>query len=274
VGNKLLYISPKKIILSIIYITMKNIKLISAIIITNNEEKRIADCLKSLEWVDEIVVVDSFSEDNTENICRQFNCNFLQRAFDSFDKQKNFALDKATGQWILSIDADERISKELAKEINETINQQTDISGFIIPRRNYLFGKRIKYTWGEDALLRLFLRQAGRFCSSIHEKVEVTGKIGYLKNPILHYNSKDIREYVEKNNLYTTLEAQRKFANGEKFNLIKALLSPVRIFLFRFFKLKGYKDGIAGFILSALLAFFSAEIHFKLWEIWNCKKEK
>lgn len=253
---------------------MKNIKLISAIIITKNEEKRIADCLRSLDWVDEIIVVDAFSTDSTESICKQFNCKFFQRPFDSFDRQKNFALDKAAGQWVLSIDADERISQELAEEIHEIINHNTDIQGFIIPRKNYLVGKRIKYTWGEDALLRLFQHHAGRFCSPIHEKVEVNGKIGYLKNPMLHFNSKNIREYIEKNNLYTTIEAELKFANNEKFSLIKTLLSPMRVFLFRFFKLKGYKDGLAGFILSILLAFFSAEIHFKLWELWNNKKEK
>lgn len=246
---------------------------LTAVIITKNEEKNIERCLQSILWVDEIIVVDSFSCDKTVEMCKTYTKHVFQRDFDNFQNQRNYALEKATGEWILSVDADEVIGERLKEEIQAAVREPCPYEGFYIPMESYLFNRRVKYVWGTNYLLRLFRRDRGRFSSPIHEKVKVDGPVGYLKTPFQHYNSDNLEQFIQKNNLYTTLEAQKKFEGGERFNPLKTVFSPLRIFLFRYFWLRGYKDGALGLLLSALLALFNLFIHMKLWEISSSKTD-
>jgi glycosyltransferase involved in cell wall biosynthesis len=245
---------------------------ISAIIITRNEEQRIEKCLRHLSWVDEIVVVDSHSEDRTLAICKVYTDRVYQRAFDSFQNQKNYALEMARGDWILSVDADEIIGNELRDEILETIKNPGPKKGFLISRANYLLKKPVRYVWGKDIFLRLFMKTEGTFVGSVHEKVVVDGPVGEILRPLFHYNSDSLEEFIQKNNFYTSFEAKKKYESGERFSSAKAILAPFRIFLFRYLILKGYRDGSLGLILSVLLAIFNFFVHLKLWHL--CKEDK
>jgi glycosyltransferase involved in cell wall biosynthesis len=246
---------------------------ISAIIITKNEEPRIQRCLQHLSWADEIVVVDSYSTDKTLSLCEAYTNRLYQRQFDTFHSQRNFAIDHATMEWILSVDADELIDESLRNEIKETLANPDEFNGFLIPMESYLFKEPVRYTWGRNLLLRLFRREKGRFVNPIHEKVKVEGRTGVLKNPLYHYNSDSLEQFIQKNNLYTTLEAKQKYDAGERFNSTKAILSPLRIFFFRYIRLKGYKDGPLGLALSILLAIFNIFVHLKLWQLCRVNRK-
>lgn len=241
---------------------------LSVVIITRNEAARIRRCLEGVAWADEIIVVDSGSTDGTDAVCREFTSKVYRREFDTFDRQKNFGLELATGQWILSLDADEVVSPALREELLATLSRDGDgCNGFVLRRQNYLCGHPILHTWGRDALVRLVRRGRGRFSGAVHEKLQVDGPVGELKQPLLHFNSDSLHEYIAKNQAYIGLEAQRRYQRGERFSMVRALLSPLRVFLFRYVRLRGFRDGTMGFILCVLLAFFTFLIHARLWEL-------
>lgn len=233
---------------------------ISAVIITHNEEKNIKDCLESIKWVDEIIVVDSFSIDNTERICKKYSpkLKFYKRAWQGYSNQKNFGINKAKSKWILSLDADERITPQLKEEILKAIQNQKDIKGFYIPRKNYYFGKWIR--WGgnyPDYQLRLFQKNYGRFKNVIlHEGVFVNGKTTKLKNPMLHFTYKNVDDYFKRFIKYTELEKEILITKKIKINIFTIiyyiLLFPLKKFISRFIFKLGFLDGIDGFIVIML----------------------
>lgn len=243
---------------------MKENKL-SVIIITYNEEKNIRECLENISWADEIVVVDTFSKDRTVEIAQEYTNKIYKRKFDSFEKLRNYALALAQGDWVLFLDADERITPQGRKEIESAIKKE-EFDGFYLPRKNYLVGHSINYVWGTDEHLRIFRKNKGKFEGIVHEKAKVKGKICKLKIPFLHFNASNWKEYILKNELYATLEARKKFLKGERFNILKLILSPIHVFFIRYFQNKGYKDKITGLILSILLSYFTFRIHYKLWK--------
>lgn len=241
---------------------------VSLVIITKNEAPRIRLCLESARWADEIVVVDSGSTDGTVEICREFTDKVIERGFDTFEAQKNFAVEQTTGEWILSLDADEVLSPEASQEIrSKVIDNGSGYVGYVLRRENYLCGTRIRHVWGHDRQLRLFQKGKGRFCGSVHERVMVHGDVGELIHPLLHYNSVNLWKFLAKNELYTNLEARRKYESGERLNLAKSLLSPVRVFFFRFVTLGGYRDGTMGLVLSMALAYFALRVQWKIWRM-------
>ena len=245
---------------------------LSTIIITKNEELRIEKCLQHLSWVDEIVIVDSYSTDRTLSICKTYTDRVYQRNFDSFENQKNYALGLSRYDWILSVDADEIVGDQLRDEILSAINNPGINEGFMVRRENCLFNCPVRYVWGEDAFLRLFLKNRSKFVGSVHEKVLLDAPIGRLRSPLFHYNSETMEEFIQKNNLYTSFEAKKKYESGERFSPLKALFAPFRIFVFRYFMLKGYRDGSLGLVLSSLLAVFDFLIHLKLWQLHKGEK--
>jgi len=237
---------------------------LSVVIITYNEEKNIRGCLENISWADEIVVVDTFSKDKTVEIVQEYTDKIYKRKFDSFEKLKNYALTLAQGDWLLSLDADERITPQGRKEIESAIKKK-EFDGFYLFRKNYLVGHPINYVWGPDMHLRLFRKDKVKFEGLVHEKAKVKGKVDKLKNPFLHFNASTWKEYILKNELYASLEAKKKLLRGERFNILKLFLSPIHVFFFRYFQNKGYKDKIIGLILSILLSYFTFRIHYKLW---------
>jgi glycosyltransferase involved in cell wall biosynthesis len=245
---------------------------ISVILATYNEEKNIKDCLESVkELADEIVIVDGTSTDKTVEIASHYTKKiFIRENPLMFHKNKQYAIEKATGDWILYLDADERVSTSLKKEIKSAIrNPKSEINGFWIPRKNIIFGKWIRYTgWWPDYQLRLFRRgKAFLPCKSLHEQPQLTGKAGYLKNPLVHYNYQTVSQFVQKlNKLYTENDKNIFLSEGKKFNWQDVIHFPSNEFLKRFFLEEGYKDGFHGLVLSIFQAFSSFVTFAKIWE--------
>jgi glycosyltransferase involved in cell wall biosynthesis len=245
---------------------------ISAVISAYNEEKNIERCLKSLGFADEIVVVDNSSTDKTAEIAKKYTDKIFKQKNDPklIDLQKNFGFSKATNEWILSIDADEEVSEELAKEIKSIINNhKSAISGYWIPRKNIIFGKFIEHTgWYPDPQLRLFKKGMGKFVKAhVHESIKLEGESAYLKEFLIHHHYENISEFLKKTiNIYAPNEAQEYLDKGYVFSYSDAIRFPINEFLSRFFARKGYKDGFHGLMLSFLMAFYHFIIFALLWE--------
>ncbi len=227
-------------------------KMISVIIIVKNEQDKIGNCLESVRWADEIVVVDSGSDDDTLEICRQYTDQITVSEWSGFGPQKNKALALATQPWILSIDADERVSDELREEIIAAIARDSDIGAYLLPRSSSFCGRMMQYSgWHPDFILRLFKKDQAKFSDdSVHEKVITSANTDRLKNPLLHYSFDNYQQVVEKMNLYSTLAAEDKFKHGEKSTLFKAVSRGFWTFLRTYIFKLGFLDGKQGFTLS------------------------
>lgn len=244
---------------------------ISIVISAFNEEKMIEDCLKSAKLVaDEIVLVDNTSQDSTVQIAKKYTDKIFIRPNDPvmLNKNKNFGFSKATGDWIISLDADERITKELAVEIKKVV-LGNDYNGWEIPRKNIIFGKWIEHSiWWPDYNLRLFKRGFGKFAQKhVHEKLDVKGEIGKVENPMVHYNYQTVSQFIRKlDKTYTESEAQNFLASGKSINWYDAIRWPIDDFIKTFFFQKGYQDGLHGLVLSELQAFYAFIFFAKVWE--------
>lgn len=242
---------------------------ISAVVITYNEERNIQRCLESLSWVDEIVVVDSFSQDRTKKIASTFTDKIFDLEWQGFGKQKEFARQKASYDWVLSIDADEVISEKLKEEIKTAVEQNNPVDGYYIPRLSNFLGRWIKHSgWYPDYILRLFRKHQARFDDSpVHEKLILDGKAGFLRNEIRHYTDPDISHYLLKMDKYTTLSAKKLLAEGKSLTLFDLLFRPIAI-LFKMYLLKsGFLDGWQGFLLASFSSFHVFVKYAKLWHL-------
>ena len=244
---------------------------ISVTIVTLNEEENIERCLKSVKtFADEIVLVDSGSTDRTVGFATEYGVKVYYRKFDNYANQKNFAMEKASGKWILSLDADEEISPELATEIkSQTSNLKSSIVAYSIPRKNIIFGKFIRYTRWQPELDRhiwFWKKGKGTWVGDVHEEVIVKGEVGKLKNAKIHYQYKKVREFIDMINGYSEFEANEKVKNGVKFSYIRLFYDPVYIFLVRYFYRLGFLDGWRGFVLSYLMAIYQMIVWIKVWE--------
>ncbi len=247
---------------------------LSVLIIAGNEEKNIKDCLESVKWAEDIIVIDSESKDRTIEIAKTYTQNVFINKWEGFAAQRRFSLSKAKNDWVLSLDSDERVSPELKEEIIHTIKTQTDIVGFYIPRRNYFLDKIIKSCrWYPDYQLRLFkLKSAGVSDRKVHEGFFVEGKTGKLKSDIIHFTHQSIHETILKINSYSTLNAEER-VNGKKVKSYHLVLNPFAAFLNHFISRKGYKDGIHGLMVSLIHAMTNMLTYMKIWELQH-KQEK
>ncbi len=247
--------------------------MISTVIITKNEENNIRRCLDSVKWSNEVIVVDSGSTDNTVNISEQCGVKVFTNQWRGYGYQKNFAIDKTTNDWILSIDADETVTSELQKEIEMVIQNPGDCVAFKMPRKLIFQGKFLR--WGgcyPNYQIRLFLKNKARFnFDLIHEKLVVNGKIGCLKGSLLHYSYRDLSDYLQRINLYTTLDAQKRFSRGKKFYFWYYIQPVFRFFSMYFLRL-GFLDGLKGLNWAILSSFYNFIKFQKLKELWNGKK--
>lgn len=225
--------------------------MLSVIIITKNESEHITRCLKSVSWADEIIILDSGSTDNTVSLCQKFTPHVYETDWPGFGPQKQRTLDKATGNWVLSIDADEKISEELKAEIQQAM-QQTNIQGFNIPRLSSYCGKQIKHGgWWPDYVLRLFQRSAGHFTDDlVHERAIVKGSLQNLKNPILHEAFINPDEVLHKVNSYSTLGAKKLFNKGKSTSLGSAILKGFWSFFKTYILKASFLDGTHGLMLA------------------------
>jgi glycosyltransferase involved in cell wall biosynthesis len=220
-----------------------------------------------------MVVVDAQSTDDTKKIAFQFTDKVFDLKWEGFGAAKRFAKNRASGEWILSVDADEVVSDELREEIQKTINSQDPLDGYYLPRRSSFLGQWIKHGgWYPDWVLRLFKKDKGEFTPRlVHEEVKVEGRCGYLKNHLLHYTDPDFDHYLRKLNQYTTLNALQLIREGEKANLWDLLLRPPAAFIKMYVLKKGFLDGREGLILSVSSAFHVFAKYVKLWHLNRSK---
>ena len=246
--------------------------MLSVIILTHNEEKHIRDCIASVrEFADEILVLDDYSTNRVPAIAREMGARVEQRKLDNFPNQRNYAIDLAHGDWIFFIDADERATPALGKEIQSLVtNSQSPFVGFWIPRRNIIFGKEIRYTgWSPDYQPRVMNKHKARFDPErqVHELILWDGEVGYLREPLIHYNYETLAQFRAKQIKYTRYEAQVWFNAGKRARWRGAIGQPVREFFRRYVSLQGWRDGGHGLWLSALMAYYA-------WVRWNMLRKK
>lgn len=241
---------------------------ISVVIITKNEEASIRRCLESVSWADEIVVLDSDSSDRTAEICRELGAKVsVAREWPGFGQQKNRALDMATGDWVLSLDADEWVTPELGKEIRAAVSQTGNASAFRIPRLSSFCGRLMRHSgWWPDHVVRLFRRGAARFSDDIvHERVIVEGEMGALSNPLMHETYVALEDMLEKFNNYSTLGARMLHERGVRGGLFKGVLHGVGAFVRTYLLRRGFLDGREGFMLAVANAEVTYYKYAKLW---------
>lgn len=236
--------------------------MISAVVLTKNEEKNIGECLKTLQWCDEIVVIDDYSTDKTIGVIRGFRGIgekvkiFSRKLGGDFSAQRNYGLEKARGEWVLFVDADERVTAALAKEIGG-IGEFRGIEGFYIKRRDFLFGKWLKHGETRDIrLIRLIRKGAGRWERRVHEKLRILGEVGDLREPLLHYPHQSLTEFLEDINFYTDLDAKEFYQNYRRDD-ISIVFYPLAKFVQNYFLKLGFLDGMAGFLQATLMSFHS-----------------
>jgi glycosyltransferase involved in cell wall biosynthesis len=247
---------------------------ISVIIITYNEEENIRECLEGVKWADEIIIVDSFSTDKTLQICKDYTDRIFQRKWEGFGFQKQFALEQTTLDWVLSIDADERVSGELEEEILSNKNT-LDKDGYCMPFKFYWLGKQLRFGGcGKERHIRLFRREKAKFQGLIHEKLLIDGEIGYLKNPIIHVSYKNIENYFNKFNLYSTMIANQRFKEGRKIPFVFQIFASICDFFNRYIFKLGFLDGMPGFLWASFSSFHRLVKYAKLWEMQKEQKER
>jgi glycosyltransferase involved in cell wall biosynthesis len=243
---------------------------LSVTIITFNEEENIRDCLENINWADEIIVVDSFSTDRTVEICRQYTDKVIQRKWPGHVDQKQFALEQAVGGWILSLDADERLSEGAIREVQEVIKGgEASVDGYIFPRRTYYLGRWINYGgWYPDRKLRLIRKGAAYWSgTNPHDKLITKGPTKHLENDILHYSYRDISHQLETVDSFSRIVADIWHKEGKKVGLFSLLIRPLASFFRTYFWKRGFLDGMPGFIVSTITSYYVFLKYAKLWEL-------
>ena len=242
---------------------------LSVTIIAWNEEERLRACLESVAWAEEILVVDAESTDKTVQVAREFTDRIWVRPWPGFAEQKNFALDQATCEWVLSLDADERVTPELRERISRIVRANGPGDGYSIPRKNIFWGAWVRHGGlYPDYQLRLFRRAAGRFVdSAVHESVVVEGHVERLAEPLLHHSYRGLDDFVARSNRYSTLAAREIVKRGGRARLIDLALRPLGRFLSMYVLRGGFLDGWRGFVLAVLYANYVFLRVAKTWEL-------
>ncbi|MEM7334595.1 MAG: glycosyltransferase family 2 protein [Chloroflexota bacterium] len=242
---------------------------LTAVILTLNEASHIKTCVESLSWADEVVVFDSYSEDDTVKIAQQAGATVFQSKFENYAQQRNAALDAITTDWVFFVDADERGNEAVAQEIRDKITNFPE-SAWHIPRHNYIFGQlTLGAGWFPDYQLRVLKHTKVRYYRPVHEIAEVDGEIGYLDNPIVHYNYVDPPHFHQKQRAYSTYDAKILMENGIRPKPQNFILQPLRQFYWRYVTLDGYKDGWHGLRLSLYMTYYEWVKYRKLAWFWR-----
>lgn len=267
---------------------------ISVVVITKNEENNIRDCLDSARWADQIIVVDSESTDRTIEIAKEYTEKIFVLPFSGFGPQKNFGIDQSTSHWILILDADERISQELKREIKELIGKprtpcirtglsvvrgkwsQEEPIAYRIPRHNFYYGVWVR--WGgiyPDYQIRLFRKGRAYYNdTAIHENLIFNGEIGTLSGHIDHYTEKTIEDHFKKFNLYTSLAALELQKTRKEVHWYNLFFNPLVVFLKKYFLKQGFRDGIHGLIIGVFASMYNFVKYAKLWEFLSQPKKE
>jgi glycosyltransferase involved in cell wall biosynthesis len=243
--------------------------MLSAIVIAKDEEKHIGDCLASLAFADEtVVLVDSQSADRTREIAGKFTPHVFVQEWKGYAETKRIAAGKARGDWILWIDADERVTPELAGEIKRNLERAPVQAAFRVKRKAFFLGKWIRHGgWYPGRVTRLFRKDRGRFNgAAVHEGLVIDGPVGDLNHPLLHYTDESLERYFRKFNEYTELAAREMAERGKPFRAANLFFRPFHLFMKMYVFRFGFLDGMEGFILAVLSAHYVMVKHAKLWE--------
>jgi glycosyltransferase involved in cell wall biosynthesis len=249
---------------------------VSVSIIAFNEATRIRPCLESVQWADEIVVVDSLSRDETVKICLEYTDQVIPQPWLGYGLQKNFALSQVKNEWVFSIDADERVTPELQKEIQTVLSDSPKVMGYYVPRKSFFLGKWIRFCgWYPDYNLRLFRKDRGRFKDRmVHECVDVDGPVGFLKGPLEHETYRSLDEYFERMHRYSSLGAMEMKKEKKSITVLDLFFRPPATFLKMYFFQQGFREGWRGFLLSCLYSMYTFSKYAKYWEMKRQDQEK
>ena len=249
---------------------------ITATVITLNEEHNIADALSSLSWADEIIVVDSESRDRTVEIAQGFTDRVFVRSWPGYSAQKNFAAEQSENDWIFSLDADERVSKELALAIQQLKGgPEPESAAYEMSRLTFYLGRWIKHSgWRPDYKRRLYHRKRSRWHGDyVHETLEADGYVGRLSGDLLHYTVRDASEHHLRMDRYTTLSAQQAYSLGKRASILSLLVLPCFVFLRSYILKLGFFDGLPGLAIARFAAHYEFLKNLKLWEMGMKREE-
>jgi glycosyltransferase involved in cell wall biosynthesis len=240
---------------------------LSVTIITLNEAANIEACLASVGWADDVLVVDSGSTDGTADLARATGARVIVRDWPGYAEQKNFAAGAATHEWILSVDADERVTPELREEIRQRLAGEPAEAGFRMPRVTWHLGRWIRTTdWYPDYQLRLYHRGRATWASRpVHESVSATGEVGRLRSDLQHFAYRDLSHHFATMERYTTLAAQDMRAHGRRAGVFDLTVHPAAAFFRNYILRRGFLDGTAGLIVSSMNAYYVFLKFAKLW---------
>lgn len=246
---------------------------ISAVILTKNEEDNIVDCIEKLSFCNEIIVIDDNSTDRTVEIAKNQGVKIIKHPLDNnFSQQRNFALTKAKCDWILFIDADERVSKQLKEEIIQTLSDNPSEKAYYIKREDFMWGKLLKHgETGNIYLLRLAKAHTGVWIGKVHESWVSESKAGELKNPIFHYPHVTISDFISEINFYSSIRAKELFDQKKKTNWFFITAYPKVKFIQNYIFRLGILDGIQGLMLAFFMSLHSFLVRGKLWLLWHKK---
>lgn len=247
--------------------------MITAIILSKNEEQNIGKCLESVKWCDEIIVVDDESTDRTLEIAKKYKATIYSHLLnDNFSAQRNFGISKTKHDWILFVDCDEVVSDALAYEISNAIQLKgqslRDYNGFYLKRSDFMWGKQLKYgETGNIKLLRLAKKDSGLWEGAAHEQWRIRGSVECLNNPILHFPHRTLEEFLKEINFYTDIRAKELKSSNANFFFLSVILYPIGKFLINYFIKRGFMDGIHGLVFAVVMSFHSFLVRGKLWQI-------
>lgn len=246
--------------------------MITAVVLSHNEEKNIADCLESLKWCDQILVIDDNSGDLTRELAEKEKAEVVSESLDgNFSKQRNLGLERARNEWVLYVDADERVPDSLRYEIQSVISDPMNpCSGFVVKRKDVMWGRQLRYgETGNAAFLRLAKRGVGKWEGLVHERWKIKGKIRRLSNPLLHFPHPTIAEFLEKLNLYTDIRSKELYEKKVRASFFSIILHTKAKFIQNYFVKRGVLDGIPGLMSAILMSFHAFLVRGKLWLLWQ-----
>jgi glycosyltransferase involved in cell wall biosynthesis len=242
---------------------------ISVYVLTFNNERTIERCLRSVQWADEVVIVDHYSTDRTPEICCHYTDRFYQKEWTNYRDEYNYAVTLATHTWVMFLDSDEEISEELAHEIKEELGKNNgQWAGYITPRMTYYLGRWIRHgEWYPDYKIRFYDRTKGTWVGrTLHPRIEVAGTVKRLMHACLHYNYRDITDQIQTMDRYSEMAAQAFDEEHKIFRFTKLFLHPPFRFLRDYFLRRGFLDGLPGFIIAVSTMYYVFIKYAKLWE--------
>lgn len=243
---------------------------LSAIVLAKNEESTIRDCLNSLSFCDERIVIDDFSTDKTAEIAKELGAKVYKHPLENdFARQRNFGLEKASGDWVLFIDADERVNHSLQYEITTEISNPMDtVVGYFIKRHDTLWGRKVIHgEIGSTTLLRLAKKSAGKWKGRVHEAWEIKGKRGALTHKLDHFPHQSLREFLREINYYSTIRAEELHKMKKKIYVHQIAVYPIGKFMYNYVVRLGFLDGLPGFMIAIMMSFHSFLVRGKLWHL-------